>query len=306
MDRFDITFLDSYTDEALLAELRRVASLIPSGPLTRAVFEQFSKRVSVSTFEKRFGGWGRALKAAGISHLSLDHPGWEKKKAQYARNMSDDDLILEMNRVQALVNTPVLTADDFNRHSTLASSHAIRNRFGSWAKALKEAGIGSSRMGRRYSDGECFENLVNVWTHYGRQPTHREMTLPPSVVGPKAYVVRWGTWRKALKAFVEWANADEPPEPQACPEPQAEKPMRIQPAPEDRHEVPPRLRWKVIVRDRFRCVACGRSPANDLTVELHVDRISPHADGGKTVMENLQTLCQDCNLGKGKSYAKVR
>jgi 5-methylcytosine-specific restriction endonuclease McrA len=40
-------------------------------------------------------------------------------------------------------------------------------------------------------------------------------------------------------------------------------------------------------------------------VELHADHISPWADGGKTVLENLQTLCQNCNLGKGKSFGKV-
>ncbi|HMD83582.1 MAG TPA: HNH endonuclease [Terriglobia bacterium] len=305
MDRFEITFLDSYTDEALLAELRRVATLIPSGPLTRAVFKQFSKRVSVSTFDKRFGGWGRALKAAGISHLSLDHPGWEKKKAQYARNMSDDDLILEMNRVRALVNMPTLTADDFNQHSTLAGSHAIRNRFGSWAKALKKAGISSSSLGRRYTDGECFENLVNVWTHYGRQPTHREMKLPPSVVGPKAYVVRWGTWRKAVKAFVDWTNTEEQPS-ESHSEPQLQKTGITSVPPEDRHEIPLGLRWKVLVRDRFRCVSCGRSPANNLNVELHVDHAEAFGNNGSTTLDNLQTLCKDCNLGKGKSDVWVR
>jgi hypothetical protein len=304
MHRFETNFLDSYTDEALLAELKRVAALLPSGPLTRAVFTQLSKKVSAGTVERRFGSWRQALEAAGLAHLSVDHPGWEKKKAQYARSMSNDALLLELRRVQALVGTPTLTAHDFNKHSTVASWRAIRHRFGGWQKALKEAGIGSSRIGRRYTDGECLDNLVNVWTHYGRQPARREMNLPPSVVGPKAYA-RWGTWRKALKAFVEWANAGDPDEPENCPEPRAEKPERMSVGPEDRHEVPARLRWKVVVRDRFRCVACGRSPANDLTVELHVDHISPHADGGKTLLENLQTLCRDCNLGKGRSYAKV-
>lgn len=30
------------------------------------------------------------------------------------------------------------------------------------------------------------------------------------------------------------------------------------------------------------------------------------ANGGKTTPENLQTLCQDCNLGKGRNPALLR
>jgi len=53
---------------------------------------------------------------------------------------------------------------------------------------------------RGYTDEECFENILTVWTHYGRPPMYKEMRLPPSRVGPKAYL-RWGTWLKALEAF---------------------------------------------------------------------------------------------------------
>lgn len=62
-----------------------------------------------------------------------------------------------------------------------------------------------------------------------------------------------------------------------------------------------KLRYKVLHRDRFRCVICGRSPAKDLSIELHVDHILPWSKGGKTMEENLRTLCSDCNLGKGAS-----
>lgn len=58
------------------------------------------------------------------------------------------------------------------------------------------------------------------------------------------------------------------------------------------------LRYEVLKRDGFRCINCGRSPATEVGVELHVDHIHPWSKGGKTVIENLQTLCSDCNLGK--------
>ena len=59
-----------------------------------------------------------------------------------------------------------------------------------------------------------------------------------------------------------------------------------------------RLRFRVLQRDNFKCCACGASPAKDASVELHVDHIMPWAKGGETVLENLQTLCSKCNLGK--------
>jgi 5-methylcytosine-specific restriction endonuclease McrA len=33
-------------------------------------------------------------------------------------------------------------------------------------------------------------------------------------------------------------------------------------------------------------------------VTLHVDHIVPVSRGGLTLDDNLQTLCQECNLGK--------
>ena len=59
-----------------------------------------------------------------------------------------------------------------------------------------------------------------------------------------------------------------------------------------------RLRFKVLSRDNFKCCACGASPAKDPSVELHVDHIIPWSKGGETELENLQTLCSKCNLGK--------
>ena len=60
------------------------------------------------------------------------------------------------------------------------------------------------------------------------------------------------------------------------------------------------LRYDVMKRDNFRCVLCGRSAQEG--VKLHVDHILPVAKGGKTVPENLRTLCDQCNLGKSDKY----
>ena len=62
-----------------------------------------------------------------------------------------------------------------------------------------------------------------------------------------------------------------------------------------------KLRYQVLKRDNFKCCACGASPAKDVSVELHIDHIIPWSKGGETVIDNLQTLCSKCNIGKGNT-----
>ena len=57
------------------------------------------------------------------------------------------------------------------------------------------------------------------------------------------------------------------------------------------------LRFRILERDRFTCVYCGRNPKDD-GVKLEVDHIIPKAMGGKDIPENLVTACRDCNQGK--------
>lgn len=69
---------------------------------------------------------------------------------------------------------------------------------------------------------------------------------------------------------------------------------------EEHAKVTRAMRYDVLRRDGFRCVRCGRGREDG--VKLHVDHIKPVSRGGKSVMDNLQTLCEDCNCGKGNKY----
>lgn len=60
--------------------------------------------------------------------------------------------------------------------------------------------------------------------------------------------------------------------------------------------IPRGLRFRVLERDG-KCVLCGSGPGKGAM--LHVDHILPFSLGGLSVLENLQTLCEACNLGKG-------
>ena len=57
-----------------------------------------------------------------------------------------------------------------------------------------------------------------------------------------------------------------------------------------------KLRIQILKRDNYPCQICGRSAKDG--AELEVDHIIPISKGGKTVPNNLQTLCKRCNRGK--------
>jgi hypothetical protein len=63
--------------------------------------------------------------------------------------------------------------------------------------------------------------------------------------------------------------------------------------------IPLGMRYKVLSRDNFKCTLCGESPATNPKIKLHVDHIISKVKGGETIMENLWSVCSDCNLGKG-------
>ena len=61
----------------------------------------------------------------------------------------------------------------------------------------------------------------------------------------------------------------------------------------ERGKVTNKLRFYIYNRDGNRCVHCGSRE------NLEVDHIIPISKGGKTVVNNLQTLCHRCNVEKG-------
>lgn len=64
----------------------------------------------------------------------------------------------------------------------------------------------------------------------------------------------------------------------------------------------PEQKQLILERDGYRCVICGRG-LND-GAELHIDHIRPRHLGGKSTIENGQTLCSQCNFRK-KTYKQT-
>ena len=59
-----------------------------------------------------------------------------------------------------------------------------------------------------------------------------------------------------------------------------------------------KLRYAVLQRDNSTCQRCGANAQNTPGVKLVVDHKIPVESGGKTTIDNLWTLCSNCNGGK--------
>lgn len=206
-------------------------------------------------------------------------------------DVDDESLLADLRRVASESEQRTIGQKQYRKVGAFDDSTVTR-RFGTWNNALKAAGL---ELGNEIhlSDERLFENLLVLWTHLGRQPRRSELAGPPSEISQSPYLRRFRSWTAALEAFVAFANSSEIGQPiQAKNEPSGQEKPRTGRDPNLR------LRFRVLQRDGFRCVQCGRTPATTPGVVLHIDHIVAWSRGGATVLENLQTLCESCNLGK--------
>lgn len=287
MPQFEPRRLETYDRESLIRELVRVAALVSGTFVTLSNLKQFSN-IGATTFRRHFGSWREALEAAGLGH----------RYDESNQPRSAEEILTELRRVADLLGTKKLGRRQFGAHSHIKEG-AVTSVFGTWAAAVEAAGLRPNFV-RDPSIQQCFENLLSVWTYYGRQPSYAEMGLQPSRITGKVYARKWSSWSKAVRAFAVYANTvEDSPEVELAGNSEPAS-VVVDTAEHQGPRMPPlRLRYRVLVRDRFRCVLCGASPATHLPCDLHVDHITPYSHGGRTELANLRTLCAPCNLGKG-------
>ncbi|MBI3485957.1 HNH endonuclease [Candidatus Daviesbacteria bacterium] len=212
------------------------------------------------------------------------------------RNVPIDELIADLKNTAKKLNQDFVTREQQDEFGNFDSSN-IADRLGGWAKAHELANLKLARHQKslRLSDDELFQNLEEVWTKLEHQPIQADMFPPLSKFSAGVYKRHFGTWMKGLEKFVENINNEENIASESSTK-------NLDAEPSTRHktkrDINWRLRFLVMKNDNFKCKNCGRSPATDHSIILHVDHIKAWANSGETVLENLQTLCSICNIGK--------
>jgi 5-methylcytosine-specific restriction endonuclease McrA len=284
-------------DEELIEDVKRVADLLKKESLSCKDYSSHG-RFSYGTLRNRFGSWNEVLRRAGLSV--------EKGRLKFHDYCESDEVFFaDLRRVAKLMGRGYVTRTEYEKHGRFNYGERTK-KYGGWGSLLKVAGLEQTpfRTGPKqmYSEKELFEEIERVWIKLGRQPSSTDFEKNEFKYGRNTFLRRFGGWRKALEAFVDYINSEDDEEKsEIVPEEGVHDKTLIDQKSfkhKTKRDINLRLRFKVMARDHFKCCKCGKSPATDPSVVLHIDHIYPYSKGGETIMENLQTLCSDCNLGK--------
>lgn len=155
-----------------------------------------------------------------------------------------------------------------------------------------------------------FGEMDRIWQELGHRPSRNEWESSEPKISYNTYKQRFGGWQSACLKFIEdkmggqILSDEEIQTKETLNDNSVGTEVVIKSGRSRTITLADRL--KVLDRDNFRCVLCGRTPATELGVKLHIDHKIPFSQGGESTIDNLQTLCQDCNLGKSDALLKSR
>jgi hypothetical protein len=201
---------------------------------------------------------------------------------------SDQDLLEGLKRYAAVHGMRPFRWQDFRAWKERPfDPQTVTKRFGSWRKALALIGIENARA-RRADPAELIANLAEVWRRMGRRPGCVQLRKRGRF-SAGVYRRRFGSVRRACELLAACQRGEITRETLLA-EGARERTVRT--------AVRASVRWKVLKRDGFGCLACGQSPKTHPGVDLEVDHIVPASKGGTDEESNLRTLCRRCNRGK--------
>ncbi|HIZ72769.1 MAG TPA: HNH endonuclease [Candidatus Gallimonas intestinavium] len=289
-------FHHNVSNQELLDDVTRVAQMLNTRVLYQSQYKKYGK-YSPSTIGRRFGSWTKALDNVGL----LSVRGGKLKNINNI-NVTDEQLLDDLQATAKALNVISITTTQYKKYGK-HGAYIIIERFGTWEKALLKAGLEPTGFRASVSIEELLEDLEKTWIKLGRQPTTSDIKKGESRFSLNSYTRKFGSWRKALEFFVNYINSDEQHETisdhaQSKCNISTNENISLNETHKTSRDINLRLRFLVMKRDNFKCRICGRSPATTPGLELHIDHIKPWSKGGETEIDNLQTLCQDCNLGK--------
>jgi hypothetical protein len=231
---------------------------------------------------------------------------------------SEEKILNELENVAKHFNYIEFGRRDFDKIANISSSVVRKHFDGSWVKALNTLKIHLQNNkldlyprphapNRILSDEELFNEMERIWNIVKQRPSRNEWEMSEPKISYSTYKARFGGWANACIKFIEYKMGNDIlSDDFVLPdyENQKSKSDKTVYKQEISRNIPLSLRLHVLSRDNFRCVFCGKSPATDIGTKLHIDHIKPFSKGGRSTLDNLQTLCEECNLGKSDSDIK--
>lgn len=211
-------------------------------------------------------------------------------KIDFLSEYSDESIAGELKRIAKSLGKDTVTKKDIEKYGKLSYS-VVNKHFGSLRKALEFSSLTPQRY-MNATESELMKMLIELWETVlekeGRTPQRKDLKSFSFPVSGDTYTRRFGSWKKALIKAYESVNIDGLDVEELFINPQKDNTTKSR-------SLSLRKRFFVLKRDGFTCCMCG---ANGHGVKLEVDHIIPVAEDGSDALDNLQTLCFDCNRGK--------
>jgi len=212
---------------------------------------------------------------------------------EYNRNIPNKILLADLIKTAKKLGKQKISMPDYRKQGNYGLT-TIRNRFNTWNEAVLKAGL---KIRKPIPKEYLMNNLKYVWDTLKRQPSMSDMVKPQSEYSTATYIRKFGSWRRALKDFVKWQSRSR--KHYRLLTKKSAVSQGIITKKKVQTYITKSMRFDIMKRDKFKCRLCGASPAVNPKVTLHIDHIIPRSKNGKNTPGKLQTLCKDCNYGKG-------
>lgn len=295
------------TDEEILSDIKQVALNLNVDYISINTYKKYGK-FSQCAIQNHFGTWKHTLSLANLR---------TERTSKELKLISDEEYFSDVRRVANLLNSETVKYNDYKKYGKYSAEYIFK-RFSSWKDFLVRAKLKPTGFSKeKIPDEDLFAEIERMWIELGRQPTSTDIIKTNiSKYSIDTFKRRFGGWRKTLEAFVSYINLGGSISSLEISDSRQEiqKEVIMEKSSDDTADIAnkrskksvhittrsvnARFRYQVLKRDHYKYCSCGASPAKGSAVELEVDHIIPWADGGETVLDNLQTLCSICNNGK--------
>lgn len=295
------------TNEEILSDIKQVALNLNIDYISINTYKKYGK-FSQCAIQNHFGTWKHTLSLANLR---------TERTSKELKLISDEEYFSDVRRVANLLNSETVKYNDYKKYGKYSAEYIFK-RFSSWKDFLVRAKLKPTGFSKeKIPDEDLFAEIERMWIELGRQPTSTDIIKTNiSKYSIDTFKRRFGGWRKTLEAFVSYINLGGSISSLEISDSRQEiqKEVIMEKSSDDTADIAnkrskksvhittrsvnARFRYQVLKRDHYKYCSCGASPAKGSAVELEVDHIIPWADGGETVLDNLQTLCSICNNGK--------
>lgn len=234
----------------------------------------------------------------------------------FNRNRTDkitrETIIDELCQIAKLFEYVKFSQRQFDKVAKI-HSNTVKREFWSWNQAilfLKEhllkEGIelqdSKKPYNQIYSENDLFIELQRIRDIYWQRPSRWEREQSNPQISYKTYIHRFGSRENACASFLKFKLGDFEIKKAIIANKKVWNKSQHTNKPKTTRDIPINIRYQVLKRDNFKCKYCWKSPALESGIHLHIDHIIPYSKWWSNNIDNLQVLCQKCNIWKSDDF----